>query len=83
MEKSEEEQSFTIGDGKMYGIYYNAPLSQDQDYEIFIGTGSKAGGVSVVERIARDVLCRWEGQDVNTNYNVCYSDQSSSPYVKQ
>ncbi|PIK56480.1 putative receptor-type tyrosine-protein phosphatase F isoform X1 [Apostichopus japonicus] len=49
VQKSEKEQSFTIGDGKEYGIYYNAPLSKDQEYQVFIGTGSKVGqDVSVV-----------------------------------
>ncbi|XP_071810716.1 receptor-type tyrosine-protein phosphatase mu-like isoform X3 [Apostichopus japonicus] len=49
VQKSEKEQSFTIGDGKEYGIYYNAPLSKGQEYQVFIGTGSKVGqDVSVV-----------------------------------
>ncbi|PIK57536.1 putative receptor-type tyrosine-protein phosphatase F [Apostichopus japonicus] len=34
VQKSENEQSFTIGDGKEYGIYYNAPLSKDQEYQV-------------------------------------------------
>ncbi|PIK52616.1 putative receptor-type tyrosine-protein phosphatase F [Apostichopus japonicus] len=49
VQKSENEQSFTIGDGNEYGIYYNAPLSKDQEYQVFIGTGSKVEqDVSVV-----------------------------------
>lgn len=48
--KKNEEQPFTIGDGKMYGIYYNAPLDKDKEYQAFIGTFSRTGGVNIFRK---------------------------------
>ena len=32
--------SFTIGDGQMYGGYYNEPLEKDKEYLIYVGASS-------------------------------------------
>lgn len=54
IEKGDEGEPFTIGDGQMYGMYRNVPLEEDKEYEIYIGTGSRVGEVlkkHFVERI--------------------------------
>ncbi|XP_071811261.1 receptor-type tyrosine-protein phosphatase mu-like isoform X2 [Apostichopus japonicus] len=48
VEKRDEDQMFTVGDGGMYGMYLNAPLREGENYNVFIGTGSKAGEDVVV-----------------------------------
>lgn len=44
LDKEENERPFTIGDGKTYGGYLNAPLDKDKKYEMYINTLSKVGG---------------------------------------
>ncbi|XP_071839785.1 receptor-type tyrosine-protein phosphatase kappa-like, partial [Apostichopus japonicus] len=48
VEKRDEDQMFTVGDGEMYGMYLNAPLREGESYDILIGTGSQAGEDVVV-----------------------------------
>ncbi|GFY36970.1 tyrosine-protein kinase receptor Tie-1 [Trichonephila inaurata madagascariensis] len=44
----EANKSFTIGDGKMYNGYYNAPLSEERDYEVLVGVVSSLNEVTKV-----------------------------------
>ncbi|XP_071811257.1 receptor-type tyrosine-protein phosphatase mu-like isoform X6 [Apostichopus japonicus] len=48
VEKRDEDQMLTVGDGEMYGIYLNAPLKEGESYDVFIGTGGQAGEDVVV-----------------------------------
>ncbi|XP_015925754.1 tyrosine-protein kinase receptor Tie-1 isoform X2 [Parasteatoda tepidariorum] len=41
-------RSFIVGDKRMYNGYYNAPLSEDRDYEILIGVVSSLNGVTKI-----------------------------------
>ncbi|KAJ8039739.1 Receptor-type tyrosine-protein phosphatase T [Holothuria leucospilota] len=43
IEKGDEGEPFTIGDGQIYGMYRNVPLEEDKEYEIYVGTGSRVG----------------------------------------
>ena len=33
----DQDQPFIVGDGKMYGGFYNAPLEQDRSYRVWLG----------------------------------------------
>ena len=33
----DDDQPFIVGDGKMYGGFYNAPLEQDHIYRVWLG----------------------------------------------
>lgn len=43
--KSGEDTVFTLGDGKNYSDYYNAPLQKDREYSMSIGVCSKTDEV--------------------------------------
>ncbi|CAL1274586.1 unnamed protein product [Larinioides sclopetarius] len=41
-------KSFTVGDGKTYNGYFNAPLSEEKDYEVVVGIVSSLNEVTKV-----------------------------------
>ncbi|GIY81734.1 fibroblast growth factor receptor 4 [Caerostris darwini] len=41
-------KSFTIGDGQTYNGYYNAPLSEDKDYDVVVGIVSSLNEVTKI-----------------------------------
>ncbi|XP_071837285.1 receptor-type tyrosine-protein phosphatase S-like isoform X2 [Apostichopus japonicus] len=51
--KSGEDTVFTLGDGKNYSDYYNAPLQKDREYSMSIGVCSKTD---------EDVEVKWSSQ---------------------
>lgn len=46
LSSSSFQEMFTVGDGKLYGSYYNAPLDPDSDYEIIQGIISSLNGMT-------------------------------------
>lgn len=42
----EANHSFTVGDEKLYGGYFNAPLRENQEYEVLVGVLSSLNGVT-------------------------------------
>ena len=41
----DEDEPFIVGDGRMYGGFYNAPLQQDHSYRIWLGFVVTVDGV--------------------------------------
>ena len=48
----DDDKPFIVGDGKMYGGFYNAPLEQDENYRIWLGFIVTVDGVRLYSAVA-------------------------------
>ena len=48
-EIAQMQDTFTVGDKKTYGDYYNAPLEKGQKYDLWFGLVREVDGVSIWE----------------------------------
>lgn len=74
--KSNDDKTFTIGDGKDYNGFYNAPLEKEKEYEMLIGVGSKIGEVSYCLRSFYCVVKSIGSTCLNNDDSPRFKDES-------